>query len=98
MWRETAHHRPVSYLYYSSIMSIPGGMIGLSDAVGAPYLTAGQAAKILAVSPKTLTRWANAGRIPCAVTLGGHRRFAIDEIRAVALSMGLGSGASTEGR
>lgn len=54
-----------------------------------PYLSPGQAARILGVSPKTVNRWANQGRIPCAVTLGGHRRFPAEAIRAVAVSMGL---------
>ena len=55
----------------------------------APYLTPGQVARILGVSPKTVNRWANEGRIPCAVALGGHRRFRADVIRGVADSMGV---------
>ena len=55
----------------------------------AAYLTPGQVARILGVSPKTVNRWANDGRIPCALTLGGHRRFRVDVIRNVAASMGL---------
>ena len=55
----------------------------------AAYLTPGQVARILGVSPKTVNRWANDGRIPCAVTLGGHRRFRADVIREVAESMGV---------
>jgi excisionase family DNA binding protein len=39
------------------------------------YLTSSEAAKALHVSPKTITRWANEGRINHMVTLGGHRRF-----------------------
>ncbi len=53
------------------------------------YLTPGQAGRILGVSAKTLNRWANEGRIPCGMTLGGHRRFRADVIAAVASSMGL---------
>ena len=53
------------------------------------YLTPGQAARILGVSPKTVNRWATDGRIPCAVTLGGHRRVRVDVIRSVAVAMGL---------
>lgn len=53
------------------------------------YLSPGQVARILGVSPKTVNRWANDGRVPCALTLGGHRRFRADVIRAVAASMGL---------
>lgn len=56
---------------------------------GEAYLTPGQAARILGISPKTVNRWANEGRIPCAMTLGGHRRFRADVIRAVAVSMGM---------
>ncbi len=56
------------------------------------YLTPGQAARILGVSPKTINRWANDGRIPCSVTLGGHRRFRSDVIAAMGSSMGLQNG------
>ncbi len=55
----------------------------------AAYLTPGQVARMLGVSPKTVNRWASDGRIPCAVTLGGHRRFRADVIRSVAESMGM---------
>ena len=61
-------------------------MAGLSAGL---YLTAGQVAGILGVSPKTVNRWAKEGRIPCAVTLGGHRRFRADVIREIARSMGM---------
>ena len=54
------------------------------------YLTAGEAAKLLMVSPKTVTRWADAGRIAHAVTLGGHRRFRRDEIAKIAEAMAHG--------
>jgi excisionase family DNA binding protein len=38
-------------------------------------LTPGEVARIFRVDPKTVTRWANAGRIPSLLTPGGHRRF-----------------------
>lgn len=53
------------------------------------YLTPGQAASILGVSPKTINRWTKEGRLPCVTTLGGHRRFRADVIHAAAASMGL---------
>ena len=53
------------------------------------FLTPGQAASILGVSPKTINRWTKEGRLPCTTTLGGHRRFRADVIRAAAASMGL---------
>lgn len=59
---------------------------------GDTYLTPGQVARMLGVSPKTIYRWARAGRIPCVVTLGGHRRFRADDIAAVAASMGVDLG------
>jgi len=33
------------------------------------------------VNPKTVTRWARAGKITAIRTLGGHRRFRASEIR-----------------
>ena len=54
---------------------------------GVQYLTPSQAARILHVSPKTVDRWADQGRVACIVTLGGHRRFPREEIVAVAEEM-----------
>lgn len=48
-------------------------------------LTRSEVARILGVSPTTVTRWAREGRLPCRLTLGGHHRYSsrlIDEIRA----------------
>lgn len=39
------------------------------------YLSAGDAARLLCVSARTVSRWADQGRIPHLITLGGHRRF-----------------------
>lgn len=47
------------------------------------FMTTGQVARVLRVSPKTVARWATDGKLPHIVTLGGHRRFparAIDEV------------------
>lgn len=47
-------------------------------------LTPAQVAKAFAVDPKTVTRWAKAGKLPPAVvTLGGHRRWKRREIEAL---------------
>jgi excisionase family DNA binding protein len=51
------------------------------------YMTPGEAARSLHVSPKTINRWANEGRIPCIVTLGGHRRFRREDIDAASVQM-----------
>ena len=38
-------------------------------------LTPGEVAALFRVDPKTVTRWASAGRIGSIRTPGGHRRF-----------------------
>jgi excisionase family DNA binding protein len=43
-------------------------------------LTAAQVAAMFGVDPKTVTRWAKAGKIACFFTLGGHRRYRITEV------------------
>ena len=39
------------------------------------WVTLGEATRILGVSPGTLRRWSDDGRVPVFVTPGGHRRF-----------------------
>jgi excisionase family DNA binding protein len=41
-------------------------------------------AAVFGVDPKTVTRWANTGKLPCPLrTLGGHRRFFRTDIQAL---------------
>jgi excisionase family DNA binding protein len=44
-------------------------------------LTPGEVASLFRVDPKTVTRWATAGRIGSIRTPGGHRRFRESEVR-----------------
>jgi excisionase family DNA binding protein len=44
-------------------------------------LTPSEVAVLFRVNPKTVTRWARAGKITAIRTLGGHRRFRASEIR-----------------
>ncbi|MEA2506378.1 MAG: hypothetical protein QOH48_996 [Actinomycetota bacterium] len=44
-------------------------------------LTPAEVAAIFRVDPKTVTRWAKAGKLSAIRTLGGHRRYHADEIR-----------------
>jgi len=44
-------------------------------------LTPSEVAAMFRVNPKTVTRWARAGKISAIRTLGGHRRFRAAEIR-----------------
>ncbi len=51
---------------------------------GERYLKTAEVARILHVSPKTITRWARDGKLPHSRTLGGHRRFPAEEIEQLA--------------
>lgn len=47
-------------------------------------LTPAEVGRIFRVDPKTVTRWAKAGRFPDGAvirTMGGHRRYRADYIR-----------------
>ncbi len=46
-------------------------------------LTPGEVAAMFRVDPKTVTRWASAGRIGSIRTPGGHRRFRESEVRSL---------------
>jgi excisionase family DNA binding protein len=46
-------------------------------------LTPAEVAAMFRVDAKTVTRWANDGRIGSIKTLGGHRRYRAAEIRAL---------------
>lgn len=46
-------------------------------------LTPAEVATMFRVDPKTVTRWARAGRITSIRTLGGHRRYRETEVRAL---------------
>jgi excisionase family DNA binding protein len=44
-------------------------------------LTPSEVAALFRVDPKTVTRWAKAGKLSAIRTLGGHRRYRADEIQ-----------------
>jgi excisionase family DNA binding protein len=46
-------------------------------------LTPAEVAKLFRVDPKTVTRWAKAGKITAIRTLGGHRRYRQSEINTL---------------
>jgi excisionase family DNA binding protein len=47
-------------------------------------LTRSEVAEIFQVSPSTVTRWAEAGKLPSVKTLGGHRRYESKAVMALA--------------
>jgi excisionase family DNA binding protein len=46
-------------------------------------LTPAEVANLFRVDPKTVTRWAKAGKLTAVKTLGGHRRYKESEVRAL---------------
>jgi excisionase family DNA binding protein len=48
-----------------------------------PLLTPAEVAAMFRVDPKTVTRWAKAGKLTSIRTLGGHRRYRESEVRAL---------------
>ena len=51
--------------------------------VAEPLLTPAEVATMFRVDPKTVTRWAKAGKLTSIRTLGGHRRYRETEVRAL---------------
>lgn len=52
----------------------------MTATIGGRLLTPGEVAALFRVDPKTVTRWATAGRIGSIRTPGGHRRFREAEV------------------
>jgi excisionase family DNA binding protein len=48
-----------------------------------PLMTPAEVASLFRVDPKTVTRWAQAGKLTSIRTLGGHRRYRESEVRAL---------------
>ena len=46
-------------------------------------LTPAEVAAMFRVDPKTVTRWAKAGKVTSIRTLGGHRRYRESEVRGL---------------
>ena len=58
-------------------------------------LTPGEVALMFRVDPKTVTRWASAGRIGSIRTPGGHRRFRASEVNGLLADLTVDSTQST---
>jgi putative two-component system response regulator len=57
-------------------------------AAPAELVTLQEAAATAGVSPSTMRRWADEGRVHAVRTAGGHRRFPLDAVRSVAADRG----------
>ena len=58
---------------------------------GDALLTPAEVAALFRVDPKTVTRWARAGKLTSQRTLGGHRRYRESEVRALLRGDGIAS-------
>jgi len=52
-------------------------------------MTPAEVAALFRVDPKTVTRWADAGKMTAVRTLGGHRRYRADEVHNLLVSNSL---------
>lgn len=54
-----------------------------AGASGDVLMTPAEVAALFRVSPKTVARWSRAGKLTALRTLGGHRRFRVEEVQAL---------------
>jgi excisionase family DNA binding protein len=54
-----------------------------SASAGDVLMTPAEVAALFRVSPKTVARWSRAGKLTALRTLGGHRRFRVEEVQAL---------------
>ena len=60
-------------------------------------MTPAEVAALFRVDPKTVTRWADAGKLTAVRTLGGHRRYRQDEVQNLLVSSSISLPNSAEG-
>ena len=60
-------------------------------------LTPAEVASLFRVDPKTVTRWAKAGKLTSIRTLGGHRRYKESEVKALLKSISPNTSANQVG-
>ena len=65
----------------STVFSIICWLSTLTSSARSPWLSLGEASRLLGVTPATLRRWADHGDVAAFVTPGGHRRFPRTVIR-----------------
>ena len=55
----------------------------MADRPDDPWLTIGEASRLVGVGPDTLRRWSDAGKVQAYQTAGGHRRFLRSSLEAL---------------
>jgi len=61
------------------------------------YLAPNEVAELLMVSPVTVRQWAAKGLLPAHTTVGGHRRFLLEEVEKFARARGMSSTLAARG-
>ena len=59
-------------------------------------LTPAEVASMFRVDPKTVTRWAKAGKLTSIKTIGGHRRYKESEVKALLKSISINNQAGNQ--
>ena len=59
-------------------------------------MTPAEVAALFRVDPKTVTRWADAGKLTAVRTLGGHRRYRQDEVQNLLVASSISLPSSSE--
>jgi excisionase family DNA binding protein len=59
-------------------------------------MTPAEVATLFRVDPKTVTRWADAGKLTAIRTLGGHRRYVQDEVLSLLVDSSLAAAEISE--
>lgn len=63
------------------------GLMSLQPPEPEALLTPAEVAALFRVDPKTVTRWAKAGKLSAIRTLGGHRRYRAAEVQALLVGL-----------
>src|SRR5689334_17777940 len=83
-WQDTVsgrHGRPAGWFRKAQSQRMEVKVDTVQPRDDDALLTPSEVAAMFRVNPKTVTRWARAGKISAIRTLGGHRRFRESEIR-----------------
>lgn len=65
------------------MMPREGDVVSIPGPDADHLLTPAEVAALFRVDPKTVTRWAKAGKLTSIRTLGGHRRYRSSEVQAL---------------
>lgn len=74
-----------------ALVDLEGISMNTTRTTNEPLLTPAEVAKLFRVDPKTVTRWAQAGKLEAVRTLGGHRRYRREQVEELLRGSSSGS-------